>query len=196
MELWKEKPGSSALPTDSLPAEPLNYQTLSQRALWMDTPAGRASASPPSHSCQAEVGRRCEAQVELRTGAQNGPKGESYLGRSLNLGTACGSEVFSRLRPQGKGPCLSRCLRGSDRAGAPPVAPSPTPAPAWGFWRPPRSGAGVPQLPVLHPASLRLPVPSSHRVLRASVYSFLLGRSSCPFSAGVPHALLCLKVYS
>ena len=39
MELWKENPGSSALPTDSLPSEPLNYQTRSQRALWMDTPA-------------------------------------------------------------------------------------------------------------------------------------------------------------
>ena len=65
------------------------------------------------------MGRRSEAQVELRTGAQNGPKGESYLGRLVNLGAACGSEVFSRVRPQGKGPCLRRCLRGSDRAGAP-----------------------------------------------------------------------------
>ena len=39
-------------------------------------------------------------------------------------------------------------------------------------------------------------VPSSYRVLRSSIYSFLLVRYSCPLSAGVLHALLCLKVYS
>ena len=38
-------------------------------------------------------------------------------------------------------------------------------------------------------------VPSSYRVLRGSVYSFLLVRYSCLLSAGVVHALLCLKVY-
>ena len=38
-------------------------------------------------------------------------------------------------------------------------------------------------------------VPSSSRVLRGSTYSFLLVRYSCPLSAGVLHALLCLKVY-
>jgi len=37
---------------------------------------------------------------------------------------------------------------------------------------------------------------SSYRVLRGSVYSFPLVRYSCPLSAGVLHALLCLKVYS
>ena len=38
-------------------------------------------------------------------------------------------------------------------------------------------------------------VPSSYQVLHGSIYSFLLVRSSCPLSAGVLHALLCLKVY-
>ena len=37
---------------------------------------------------------------------------------------------------------------------------------------------------------------SSYRVLRRSMYSFPLVRSSCPLSAGVLHALRCLKVYS
>ena len=39
-------------------------------------------------------------------------------------------------------------------------------------------------------------VSSSYRVLRGSVYSFPLLRYSCPLSAGVLHALLCLKMYS
>ena len=36
----------------------------------------------------------------------------------------------------------------------------------------------------------------SYRFLCGSMYSFLLVRSSCLFSAGVLHALLCLKVCS
>ena len=39
-------------------------------------------------------------------------------------------------------------------------------------------------------------VPLSYQVLRGSMYSFPLVRSSCLLSAGVLHALLCLKVYS
>ena len=39
-------------------------------------------------------------------------------------------------------------------------------------------------------------VPPSCRVLRGSIYSFPLVRYSCLLSAGVLHALLCLKVYS
>ena len=39
-------------------------------------------------------------------------------------------------------------------------------------------------------------VPFSHRVLRSSVYSFPLVKYYCLLSAGVLHALLCLKVYS
>ena len=39
-------------------------------------------------------------------------------------------------------------------------------------------------------------VPLSYGVSCDSIYSFLLVRYSCPFSAGVLHALLCLKVYS
>ena len=39
-------------------------------------------------------------------------------------------------------------------------------------------------------------VPSSYCVLRGSIYSFPLVRYSCPLSAGVRQALLCLKVYS
>ena len=39
-------------------------------------------------------------------------------------------------------------------------------------------------------------VPASYRVLCGSIHSFLLVRSFCQISAGVLHALLCLKVYS
>ena len=39
-------------------------------------------------------------------------------------------------------------------------------------------------------------LPFSYRVLCGSIYSFPLVRYSCPLSAGVPHALLCLKVCS
>ena len=39
-------------------------------------------------------------------------------------------------------------------------------------------------------------VSSSYWVVHGSIYSFPLVRSSCPLSAGVLHALLCLKVYS
>ena len=39
-------------------------------------------------------------------------------------------------------------------------------------------------------------VPSSYRLLHCSIYSFPLVRYSCLLSAGVLHALLCLKVYS
>ena len=35
-------------------------------------------------------------------------------------------------------------------------------------------------------------VPLSYRVLRGSIYSFPLVRSSCPLSGGILHALLCL----
>ena len=38
-------------------------------------------------------------------------------------------------------------------------------------------------------------VPSSYWVLCGSIYSFPLARYSCPLSAVVLHALLCLKVY-
>ena len=39
-------------------------------------------------------------------------------------------------------------------------------------------------------------IPLSYQVLHGSIYSFPLVRYSCPLSAGVLHALLCLKVYS
>ena len=58
------------------------------------------------------------------------------------------------------------------------------------FPHPPRAGTAVLTL-------LCFPlVPSSYRVLRGSIYSFLLVRYSRPLSAGVLRALLCLKVYS
>ena len=57
-----------------------------------------------------------------------------------------------------------------------------------------------PHLPRAGPVLLTLPcfplVPSSYRVLRGSIRSFPLVRSSCPLSDGGLHALLCLKVYS
>ena len=67
------------------------------------------------------------------------------------------------------------------------------------------SGVGIgpllpfPHLPRAGPVLLTLLfflVPSSYQVLRGSIYSLLLVRDSCPLSAGVLHALLCLKVYS
>ena len=39
-------------------------------------------------------------------------------------------------------------------------------------------------------------IPLSYRVLHGSIYSFLLVRYFCPLSAGFPHILLCLKMYS
>ena len=53
-------------------------------------------------------------------------------------------------------------------------------------------GAG-PVLPTPLVSSL---VPSSYRAVRGSIYSFPLVRSPCPFSTGVLHTLLCLKVCS
>ena len=57
-----------------------------------------------------------------------------------------------------------------------------------------------PHLPRAGPALLTLlfsPLfPASYRVLHGSMYSFPLVRYSCPHSAGVLHALLCLRVYS
>ena len=58
------------------------------------------------------------------------------------------------------------------------------------FPHPPRAG------PVLLTLLFFPLVPSSYRVLCGSIYSFLLVRDSCLFSAGVRHALLCLKVCS
>ena len=49
--------------------------------------------------------------------------------------------------------------------------------------------------PVLLTPLLFSLVPLFYRVLCGSVSSFLLVRYSCPLSAGVLHALLCLKVY-
>ena len=68
-------------------------------------------------------------------------------------------------------------------------------APVWGsdpcFSSPTPEGRSSPTHTSVFPL-----VPSSYWVLRGSIYSFLLVRYSCPFSAGVLHALLCLKVYS
>ena len=58
------------------------------------------------------------------------------------------------------------------------------------FLHPPKVG------PVLLTLLFFLLVPSSYRVLHGSIYSFPLVRYSCPLSAGVTHAFLCLKVYS
>ena len=72
-----------------------------------------------------------------------------------------------------------------------------TTVPLWGldpsllqFPLPPRAG------PVLLTLLFSPLVPSSYRVLHGSIYSFPLVRYSCLLSAGVLHALLCLKVYS
>ena len=62
--------------------------------------------------------------------------------------------------------------------------------PSLQFPRPPRAG------PVLLTLLFFPLVPSSCRVLRASVCSFPLVRSPCSLSAGVLCALLCLRVNS
>ena len=54
----------------------------------------------------------------------------------------------------------------------------------------PAEGRSSPDSPVFPP------VPSSYRVLHSSVYSFPLVGYSCLLSAGLLHALLCLKGYS
>ena len=57
-----------------------------------------------------------------------------------------------------------------------------------------------PHPPRVHPVLLTLlfapRILSSYQVLRGSICSFPLVRYSCLLSAGVLHALLCLKVYS
>ena len=58
------------------------------------------------------------------------------------------------------------------------------------FPHPPKAG------PVLLTFPFSPLVPLSYWALRGSIDSFLLVRYSCPLSAGVLHALLCLKVYS
>ena len=58
------------------------------------------------------------------------------------------------------------------------------------FPHPPRGG------PVLLTFQFFPLVPSSYQVLHGSICSFPLVRYSCPLSASVLHALLCLKVYS
>ena len=55
---------------------------------------------------------------------------------------------------------------------------------------PPAEGRPSPNTPVFPPSSFIL------RVLSDAIYSFLLVRYSCPLSAGVLHALLCLKLCS
>ena len=62
--------------------------------------------------------------------------------------------------------------------------------PLFQFPYPLRAG---PILPTLLLPSL---VPSSHQVLHGSIYSFPLIIYSCPLSAGILHALPCMKVYS
>ena len=58
------------------------------------------------------------------------------------------------------------------------------------FPHPPRAG------PVLLTLAFFPLVPSSYRILHGYIYSIPLVRYSCPLSAGVVHAILCLKVYS
>ena len=58
------------------------------------------------------------------------------------------------------------------------------------FPHPPRAG------PILLRLLFFPLVPSSYRVLRGSIYYFPLVRYSCLLSAGILHALLCLKAYS
>ena len=84
--------------------------------------------------------------------------------------------------------CFTLSLKcfSSDSDSCPPVGVGPL----LQFPHPPRVG------PVLLTLQFLPLVPSSYQVLRGSIYSFPLVRSSCQLSAGVLHALLCLKVYS
>ena len=58
------------------------------------------------------------------------------------------------------------------------------------FPHPPRAG------PVLLTLLFSHLIPSSYQALHGFIYSFLLVRYFYPLSAGVPHTLLCLKMYS
>ena len=82
-------------------------------------------------------------------------------------------------------PCSLKCFS-SDSDNCPDVGVGPL----LQFPHPPRAG----------PVLLTLPfpplLPSSYQVLCGSIYSFPLVRYSCLLSAGVRHALLCLKVCS
>ena len=68
-------------------------------------------------------------------------------------------------------------------------------APVWGSDPCFSSPTGRAQVQSYQRSCLPL-VPSSSRVLRGSIYSFLLAGYFCLLSAGVLHAFLCLKVYS
>ena len=84
------------------------------------------------------------------------------------------------------------CHRSAVSLSAINVSPlTQTIAPVWG---------SVPALQRAGPVLITLLffplVPSSYWVLYGCIYSFLVVRSSCLLSAGVPHAHLCLKVCS
>ena len=74
----------------------------------------------------------------------------------------------------------------SDSDNCPDVGIGPLPQ----FPHPPRAGPVLLTLLFFPPSSL------SYQVLRGSIYTFPLVRYTCPLSAGVLDALLCLKVYS
>ena len=74
----------------------------------------------------------------------------------------------------------------SDSDNCPDVGIGPLPQ----FPHPPRAGPVLLTLLIFPPSSL------SYQVLHGSIYTFPLVRYTCPLSAGVLDALLCLKVYS
>ena len=82
--------------------------------------------------------------------------------------------------------CFTLSLKcfSSDSDNCPAVGMGPLPQ----FPHPPRAS------PILLTLLFFPLAPSSSRVLRGSINSFPLVRSSCPLSAGVLHARLCLKV--
>ena len=77
MELWKENPASPALPTDSSPSEPRNYQTLSRRALWTPPRGESLSQStfrqPPSGGGETVRGAGRGKDRGLRTARKENP---------------------------------------------------------------------------------------------------------------------------
>ena len=88
------------------------------------------------------------------------------------------------------------CRRWAVSLSALNVSPPTQTLPQCGDWTPvsvpPHRMAG----PVLVTLLFSPLVPSSYQVLCGSIYSFPLVRYSCPLSAGVLRAFLCLKVHS
>ena len=148
--------------------------------------------SPPSHpldlslhSQQQPLPWDCSTIPKLQLPAAVPFRGSMSLSGTYGCSKDCLILIPFRL-PQISCFTLSLKCFSSDSDSYPPVGVRPL----LQFPHPLRVG------PVLLTLQILPLVPLSYQLLRGSIYSFPLVRSSCPLSAGVLHALLCLKVYS